>query len=233
LRGIGGDLSAEGIEGLLDAVVGGDVHTGLNPPAGSQTTVTAGGEVVCRLPADASVHVTLVAGGDVRFAISEEAQETAEGFEVILGRGEAEVELKAGGDLALRTGDDDVEGMGLELGAAIAARVAAEMEAEMAEIEARISNLGTGLDHLDTERISKKVRASIAQAQRKAEHTRRKAAHRARRRTDRKLSGEISFGGSPAGSHSSEEERRIILNLIEQGKITVEEAEKLFEALED
>jgi hypothetical protein len=122
--------------------------------------------------------------------------------------------------------------MGMNLGAAIAARVAAEMDAEMAELDARLSSMGAELDQFDAERISKKVRASIARAQRKAERARRKAAERARRRTHRKLSGQISLGGPPSEALSSGEERRMILNLIEQGKISVEEAEKLFEALE-
>ena len=57
-----------------------------------------------------------------------------------LGEGEAKVELKAGGSLVLRTGNNGfgrVEG----LGSVIAARVAAEMEAELAEIEAQFGRL--------------------------------------------------------------------------------------------
>lgn len=224
LRAIGGDLRLSRVAGIVQASAGGDAKVSLEPTGDQEYSIAAGGDLVCHLPQDASARLSLSAGGDYRLSVPAEAQSNDGGREVVLGAGEAHIELAAGGDLLLRSGGEDEQLVAADLGEAIAMRVGAELETHMAEIEERLSGLGDRLQGFDSERIGSKIRSAIARAQRKAARAQRRAARRRDLRIDLPSAG-------PRGE-PSDEERLMILRMVEQRKISVDEAESLLQALE-
>jgi len=221
LRAVGGDLRISRVRGLVQAAAGGDVRISLLPEGSTVSAVQAGGDLSCSVPESCSARLLLTAGGDLRLAVPVEAKSTASGCEVVLGEGQATIQLSAGGDLSLRTGIEGDEAVTADLGGAIADRVGAEIEAQMAEIEGRMGSLGDKLGYFDSERIGRKIRETIGKAQRKAARAQLRAAS---------LRGEVDFSKPATGS--GDQERIAVLRMLEEGKLTVAQAEELLQALE-
>jgi hypothetical protein len=225
---LGGDVRLSRVEGLVQITAGGDAKLSLSPQGNEKSAVTAGGDLKCYLAEGASVHITLIAGGDLRLAVPVDATDIPGGCEIQLGDSEAELKLTSGGEMLLRTGADSDDVVAVDLGEAIAARVGAEIEAHMYDIEEGLTGLGDRLQTFDSDRIGNKIRTSIEKAQRKAAKAQRKAARQRRTATTIKS---IDIGPS-SGVGASEEERLMILRMLEEGKINVEEAESLLGALD-
>jgi hypothetical protein len=228
LRSLGGDVRLSRVEGEVQVSAGGDAKVSLAPKGDAKSAISTGGDLNCTISESASVHITLIAGGDLRLAVPVEATDIPGGCEVRLGDSESELKLTSGGDLILRSGSDVEEVAVVDLGEAIAARVGAEIEAHMYEIEDGLSGLGDRLQSFDSEKIGNKIRVSIEKAQRKAAKAQRKAARHRRTATTIKA---IDFT-SPTTNGASEQERMMILRMLEQGKISVEETETLLGALD-
>ena len=218
---VGGDLRISRVGGLVQAVAGGDARISISPKASTHSGVQAGGDLTCAVPEESSVRLSLTAGGDFHLAVPVEVKSTTTGCEVLLGEGQATVQLSAGGDLTLRTGIEGLGGIDIDLGGAIADRVGAEIEAHMAEIEGRIGSLGEKIGYFDSERIGRKIRETIARAQRKAARAQTRAA-----------SLRAEAGSSEPAPESSAQERIAVLRMLEEGKLTVSQAEELLQALE-
>jgi hypothetical protein len=228
LRSIGGDLKLAQASGVVDINAGGDARVAFSPHGKQESSIAAGGDIDCHLGAEASVEVYLSVGGDLRLAVPSEMESTSKGSIVKLGKGEATLKLSSGGDLNLRSGG---EGVNLDLGDAIAARIGAEMQAEMAELEVQLRDFGDRVESdFNTERIAQKMQRAVDKAQRKAEKARNRAERKMNKLSTRQV--DINFGRQKRSS-SMEEERLMILRMIEQGKISVEEAETLLQALEN
>lgn len=224
LQAVGGDVRISRVSGVIDVSAGGDCKLSLEPAGDKASSVTAGGDLSCTVPEDASGYFKLQVGGDCRLAVPVQAVDTPGGCEVRLGEAVPDVNLSAGGDLTLRAGSADSEVAAADIGDAIAIRVGAEIETHMAQIEDRLSGLGDRLQSFDSDRIGRKIRSSIAKAQRRAAKAQRRAA------SMRDFKVELPSAGT--GGEPSDEERLMILRMLEQGKINVDEAETLLEALE-
>jgi hypothetical protein len=224
MRMVGGDVLLGEVAGMVDVSCGGDALVSFDPPGGQASKVQAGSDLDCRVSPQASVRVKAQAGGD---------REIGRGFETdadegvfLLGSGEAELELSAGGDLVLR-----LAGASQGFGGFDFADVLSDMDVELAEMETKMDSLAVPLEF----GVKEKVRRAVRNARRSA----RKARHH-----HFKLEAEFDplkgitfqgpgwagFGESP--QEATEEERHQILRMVEQGKITVDEAEALLEALE-
>jgi len=231
LQVVGGDLRVNRVQGAVQATVGGDASLHLSPPAGTTTSLRAGGDISCRLAGGVSLRLTLRAGGDLRAAVAGEREHTPDGLVIRLGEAQAAAELTAGGDLWLRpeAGPGEAE-RGSRLGEDLHAHVQAQVDAAMAEVEAGLEKLSAGAFGFDSERVSGRVRRAMERAQRRAARARERAAARTggpRRPAD------FDFGPPrPARPAVSEEERLSVLQMLEQGSISVEEAERLLQALE-
>jgi len=221
LRSVGGDLRLGGLGGSLQSTIGGDAALDLQPPAGSRSMVRAGGDVRCTLPEGASVRVQLAAGGDVRLAVPVECEETDGVCEIRLGAAEADLELNAGGDISLRCGRDSWGSVNVDLGDTIAAALGFEIGTRMADLELKLNGLGGQLD-LDSGWIGRRIRQAMQRAHRKAERARRWA--------------ETAKAASPRPGEddlTSDEERMLVLRMLEQGKLSVDQADNLLQALEE
>ena len=89
------------------------------------------------------------------------------------------------------------------------------------------------------ERIERKTEQARRDAERRVEHAHSRAEHarRARQRAERgpgrkAYSFQVDAGRKPGGDPVADEERLMILHMVEEGKINVQEAEKLLAALE-
>lgn len=225
MRAIGGDLMLHRVVGSVNAVVGGDASVSFDPKPGSRSELQAGSDIGCRLPEEASARVSIQAGGESWLPGSVDKEETEDGTVLVLGKGEAEVDLRAGGDLKVQAGSE-----GLPFAEDMVGDILGEVDAKLAEMEARFNAMGAGLYGFDADRVGERVRRAVARAQRKAEKgrrsTRREASARAR------WPG-INLAGMGAPREAvSDAERLAVLRMVEKGKISVDEAEKLLQTLE-
>ncbi|NIS82330.1 MAG: hypothetical protein GTO14_19460 [Anaerolineales bacterium] len=227
LRAVGGDLLLRKVKGLVDVAVGGDASVEIRPEVEKSSVVVTGGDLACWLPKGASTIVKMQAGGDLMKPADLETEETDEGTVLRLGDGEGSVELSSGGDLWLQVGERDMLNTVELLG-----DIESQVEASVAEVEARVAAMVEGAYAFDAERIGERVRRSVARARRRAERARRRSTGYADAMSNH-IRKSIQIGGFVAEEQAvSEEERMTILRMVEQGKIDVEEAEKLLKALE-
>jgi predicted GIY-YIG superfamily endonuclease len=152
------------------------------------------------------------------------------------------------------------DGIPDDFGADISRQIEAQMEMLGHQIEFQMENLSStlmssGLSEEAAERISRRAREAGERAtrraqekmqraqekmERKVEAARRKAEMKARsaRRAEQRQERKVSWKGSPAADTASQaepvsgEERLIILQMLEEKKITLEQAEELLSALE-
>jgi hypothetical protein len=207
LRFMAGDLRASALVGGLSApqVAGDAVLQGPYSSAGP-ISLSAEGDVVLNLPADADVRLAVKAGGRIRSDPPlTPAVDGSAAFSATLGRGAAQVSLTSGGDLRI------VQGGGKE------------RSRPRAKDSSDLNDLG--------ERIRQQVSASLAAA-------------------GINMAGEFGWSGGgrprpprePRSSRSSAtegprtvnataEEQAAVLKMVEEGKITPEEADALLKAL--
>ncbi|MCP4541165.1 MAG: hypothetical protein GY832_28865 [Chloroflexi bacterium] len=203
------------------------------------------GNLTVYVPPDAGLHLTLRANGGVRSSLPNLTLEETDGtLKGLLGDGAANLEADVSGRISLRhTGSDEIIEEGtfdfvddLEgLGAQIESRIAESM----AEMEVRLDE---SLGRIDSEQIRVQVERAKEHALRKTGHAAEKArrvaereAERARMRAERaerrwqRASGRKS---RPKRQPATDEERMRVLNMVEEGKITPEQAAELLAALE-
>ncbi len=228
LRRVGGDMVLRGVVGAVEGNCGGDALLSFDPAAGTSSKITTGGDLECRLSPQASVNAILQVGGDTDISRRIEPGDTPNSYR--LGAGEAELELFSGGDLGLRIGDERREHGGLNF-----ADVLTEVDADLAEMEAKFDALGAGLIGFDADQVGERVKRAVRRA--------RRSAHKAKRQhlastANMEYPSDLADLTTPISGFSqpedqvSDEERLSILRMVEQGKISVDEAESLLKALE-
>jgi hypothetical protein len=207
LRALAGDLRAGALTGGLSApqVTGDAVLQGPYGRVGPYS-LAAEGDVVLNLPADADARVVVKAGGRLRSdAPLTPSSDGSATFSATLGRGTAHVTLASGGDLRI------VQGGGRE------------RSRGRSKASADVSDLG--------ERIRQQVSASLAAA-------------------GISTAGQAGWSGGghpkppkepkpprpPGGegsrsAHGTGQELAAVLKMVEEGKITPEEADALLKAL--
>ncbi len=228
LRSVGGDLILDSVLGKVVCNVGGDVSATIGLETDNPVELSAGGDMACRLLEGVSATLRVQSGGDLHLPHGLERNESDE---IVIDGGDRLIEVTAGGDLSVRVGTR-------EMGAPedFVGDILTEVDAKLAEMEARFSALGAGLDSFDADRIGERVRRAVRRAQRKTEQVERKAM-KAEAKFGKFNIPKVSFGGSEFGSAASkpevsDAERLAILKMVEDGRISVDEAENLFKALE-
>lgn len=143
----------------------------------------------------------------------------------------------AGGDLKV-SGAGKWAGAEIDLSERIRSQVEAEMEAALAQVEASLDSIGGGDHWIDKDRLTRDIRRATERAQRRAARARQRVEEgMARGQGGGWRSGSLRGGptdaGPPASSAGpSDEERLAVLRMLEQGTISVADAEKLLQALE-
>jgi len=222
LDSISDDLALRDVRGNVNANVGEDVVLYLNPQPGQTYAVNAGDDILLVMPPKSNATLTLSADEINVDWDGVENEEDATSRVVILGDGSANVTLSAGGDIRVSNRSDAGE--------------SAEDFGNFAAMGMDWSGFG--------DRISRRVEQATERAQRKIEAANRRIEQKARD-AERRGRGKVAFGVgrwnwdfSPKGvpvppkQQVSDEERLAILKMLQEGKISAEDAEKLLAALE-
>lgn len=222
LDSISDDLALRDVRGNVAANVGEDVVMYLNPKPGQTYAVNAGDDILLVMPPKSNATLTLSADEINVDWDGVENEEDATSRVVILGDGSVNVTLSAGGDIRVSNRSDAGE--------------SAEDFGNFAAMGMDWSGFG--------ERISRRVEQATERAQRKIEAANRRIEQKARE-AERRGRGKVAFGVgrwnwdfSPKGvpvppkQQVSDEERLAILKMLQEKKISAEEAEKLLAALE-
>jgi hypothetical protein len=255
---VDGNLSISEVVGNVEAEADGNVDLSLTLVHGQQVQVAADGNIVCKIQPDAGVRVRLEAEGSIRVRnLGESRRSDDDCLEFVLGDGGALLDLRADGNIMLTGADQrdfaagiafDAE-VGEEMGrraAELGQQIAQQVEAQVAvltrEMEEKLARMG------DNDEMANKLQERITSTMRRAEEkfaeAMRKIEVRAGERGpefDRRRKG---YGwqappppvppvppAPPRRNPVTDEERMIILRMVEQGKISVEQAEKLLAAL--
>jgi hypothetical protein len=214
LESVADDLALRDARGNINANVAGDVVLYLNPQSGNAYSVNAGDDILLVMPPKANATLTLSADSiDIEWK-GIKNDEDATSRIIMLGDGSAIVNLTAGGDI----------------------RVSNQPNAgETAEDFGNFAGIGMDWSGFG-ERISRQVNRAVKQADDAA----RRVEERMSRRGPKvnvnmgRWNWDLSPKGVPMPSKPpvSDDERLAILKMLQEKKITAEEAEKLLAALE-
>ncbi len=227
LESVSDDLALRDVRGNVSANVAEDVVLYLNPQPGNAYAITAGDDILLVMPPKANALLTLSADEiDIEWK-GVENEEDATSRVITLGDGSAVVTLSAGGDIRVTNQSN--------------AGDSAEDFGNFAGIGMDWSGFG--------ERISRQVEQAARRATKQADDALRRAAD-SRKRFEEGVerharvnvnakAGRWNWDLSPKGvpmkpptQQVSEEERMVILKMLQEKKISAEDAEKLLSALE-
>lgn len=234
LDSVSDDLALRDVRGNVTANVGEDVVLYLNPQPGNSYNVNAGDDVLLVMPPGANASLALSADEiNVEWDGIENGMD-ATSRNITLGDGSAQITISAGGDIRISNRSDAGEsaedfgnfaGMGMDwsgFGDRISRRVEQATERAHRKIEAA------------NRRIEQKMRAAEGRGH-----------GRGKFKVDVNRSGKVgleigrwnwdfSSKGVPVPPKSpvSDEERLTILKMLQEKKISAEDAEKLLAALE-
>jgi hypothetical protein len=237
IENVGADLFVRDVKnGCRAENVGADLVLSTDFAPEAEYYFCVGGDIVCRVPPQASVRFRVPADAEVSLdAAGVNLVEGDEYDEFVVGKGEALVELRAGGDIRLVTQEEDYL-------MAINFQLEGDLEERLAGIEEQLAEHLSGLDEViaaKAERIREKAERQAERAMRHAE----RAIRKSRKHGFRFVIGdrEVEFGAPrpPKPPRPPEpvepvtdDERLMILKMVEKGQLSVEEAEKLLAALE-
>ncbi len=228
---VGGDIRIGGIAGMATASAGGDISLNLAPTPGQKCRFTAGGDISARVPETANARFSMTSRADaIRVRIPGVPNDAGKGVrQVTLGDGSAEIILTAGGDISLSS---DSAGQNVD-------DLGARLDAEFS----RMGDLIAQRTQEAAQRMASRIEAKAQRAARKAERMAQRVAREAEQQSrgwmrhghpfeGRHFAGPFAPPPPPGAQPVTDEERLAVLRMVEQKKITVEQAEKLLAALE-
>jgi hypothetical protein len=250
IENVGSDLYVRNVHGAVTVKAGADVAFYVSPKPGQIYDVNAGDDLVVRLAPDTNVKIHLNANSPKSIQVDfpgVKVPEDCSSCEIILGEqkeGMAEMLLTANGDLLVTSQADPWESvtdfdsgdwhippippippLPPDFSARINRRIQASMERAQVHIEAAGRK---------AEATGRKAEAAMRRAEMKA----RAAEVRGRRGTQFNVNvGRWNWDLSPkgpveTGETVSDDERLIILRMLQEKKISIAEAENLLAALE-
>jgi hypothetical protein len=236
-----GNLSIRDAAGNINADAQGNVNLRLKPSPGADYKISTNGNAYCRVEEVANVKVHLESGTGSILVLTEDLNETLETtvHDLTLGDGSATLHIEANGHIDFRSKEekdnfsfaaeinigDDIGGMVEE----ISDQVGAQMEAQLDALNEQLESL--------SERMQFSGDRAVQKAQRKVEAAQRSLENRLKARN---LG---TRGRGPKGPHTgalftshaepvSEEERMKVLQMVQEKKISIQEAELLLASLE-
>jgi hypothetical protein len=230
---VGGDFMLQGAGGTVNSRAGGDVRISLAQLQPGSTNLSAGGDILVHVPEGASLALKISSGGEtIHLNLGGQTETIEEHFyEFRTGDGLANLTLKAGGDVTVtdRPWDDTLLN---------------DLDEDLLEDHfhfqtfeddwnSRIQDITERTVNEATRRAEKRVQAALE----RIEHRSHGFDHMVNR-PHGVFNTEFPFKparpAAPARPSEpvSNDERMMILKMVESKKISVEEAEKLLEALE-
>jgi hypothetical protein len=244
INAVGSDLYLRGAGGDVVINAGSDVVLYLQPKLTVKYVISAGSDVLLRLPAQLDAELELQGGSSesIRVDLPEvEAFQEGNIRALVVGSGSAKIKVLAGHDVVVTSRADEWESM-------------AEFDG-YARDESYIPGDIPGLPSDLHERISRKVQEATMRvtekslraqerAQARADAAIRRAEGKMRAHERRMKAGGVIVGRwntsadrpassvPPANQPVSDEERLTILRMLQEKKISLDDAEKLLSALE-
>jgi hypothetical protein len=257
IENIGSDLFLRNAHGSVVATTGADATLYLEPLPGKEYHLTAGDDLLLRLPPNADVELHLVGGSPESIHVDFpgiELEEDSPAQTIKLGSGAARMFLTAGDELIVTNKAekwDSAADFGVGMGDTSEWGIPPippipPIPLIPAELSERINErvqLAMERAQLRAEAASRRADVKIAAAIRRADAKARAAEARARRPHGRGFEGRVVIGGSDVfrfsgqkpverGEPVSDEERITILKMLQEKKISLDEAENLLAALE-
>ncbi len=215
LSSVEGDLYVRGVMGNLSAHSQGDASLYLEPREGAAVNVSAEDDVLLHLPANVNATLSLSAddADNINVKIPAAVTSGKNPRSVILGTGSASIKLQSEGDILVTSESS-----------------AWNDAAEFADFDG-----SWPLPADFSERINRQVQAATQRAARQAETAARRVEQKVRQQSRRFSFNWTPGRGAPVPPPSepvSDEERMTILRMLQEKKISAEDAEKLLAALE-
>lgn len=236
---IGADLYLRDVTGGCKVeTVGSDLVVSVEFTPGQEYHFQAGGDVLCRVQPDTDARFLLPLDTEVQLDVAADlVEDDASARQIItLGSGSATVAIEHASALRLVGEEEDYM---INFGV----QIEEELEVRLSSLEEKLNRQLEGLD----ERIQSKTAQFASQAERFAERAQRHAertAERVRRslerQSNRRKPGPRRVSTSAADTPRkrktdepvSEQERLLILKMVQENRISIEEAERLLAALD-
>ncbi|MFO8035494.1 MAG: hypothetical protein R6U57_02570 [Anaerolineales bacterium] len=259
-KGIGGDLHINKVGGGIETTAGGDIQAVFSPVPWQAYDLKAGGSLYAQIPEDTNALFKIKSEQEViNLNINGDSQRIEEEeYEFEMGEGGPQVTLTAGKDVMLSTEsstwspdftfDADVEGLAEQISQQTTAQIQAQLSSLEKHLSDHLSGLAESLEDFDLpEEKMEQVRAKIAEASQQAAQKAQKAAQKAEAKLEYKIAKaqrkarrkkksfdleEFLSQKEQERESVSEDERLMILNMLEEKKISAEEAGELLSALE-
>ena len=234
LGNVGEDLHLRGVSGNLTATVDEDAILYIEPKPGTEIHVTAGEDILLRLPKDPDVEMNLTGGSDnsIQIELPGVSMEAGSSRLLTLGRGATKIYLTAGDDILVTHRADEWESM-MDFDVGAFGKDYLDIPENLAERITHQAEVAT--------RHAELAHQKAAGAMRRAERKMEAAARRAKQKI-RRSGWHVQYPtdnwsypqgmGTPIKEPVTDEERLTILRMLQEKKITAEEAEKLLAALE-
>ncbi|MBW8010102.1 MAG: hypothetical protein FVQ83_02515 [Chloroflexi bacterium] len=259
LETIQGNLKLREVGADLSASVNGGADLWLDPEPEANIKVHTQGNITCKLPEFASAEVRLRSEqGLINIKIPGGSETIrSNNHELILSHGESDIILDAQGTINLKTqSDTDEIGAHFEfefnegfskLADEITDQVSGQIEAQIEMLNEKLSNLSSGIAAGATaraeaaaRRAERKVASTQKRLERKMAAARRKAVRKTEKHAGKRIRREArrsrhynrSFSSTRPSDPVSDEERQMVLQMIQDKKLTVDDAEKILAALE-
>lgn len=229
----GGDITLQNISGPVSAHASGDLEAGFALLGDSH--LRAGGDIGVHLPENANVTLKITSHGhDITLDVGVETESIEERYyEVTLGEGGPVLEMEAGGDVVITDKPWKKE-------------VLDDFGRDFAERGMRFDRIITGairrgMRGVNAEQIAEQVARRSEEAARRAEQRLQSSMNRVEWSLGRRSRWDtmpgapgvpVPPGSEPEAKPVTDEERLMVLRMVQEKKITIEEAEKLLRALE-
>ena len=241
---VGSDLYLRGARGDVAINAGSDAVLYLQPKAAVKYAITAGSDVLLRLPAQMDAELMLQGGSSesIRVDLPDvEAFQEGSVRTLKLGTGLAKISVTAGDDVVVTSRADEWESMAeFDGNARDESFYSGEVPGFSSELHERINQK---VQEATLRALEKSTRAQ-ARAQSRADAAIRRAEGKMRAHDRRMKAGGVFIGRwksspdqpanpvAPTDQPVSDEERLTILRMLQDKKISMEDAEKLLAALE-
>ena len=235
---VGADLYLRNIGGhCIVETVGSDLVLNLEFMPDREYRFSAGSDILCRVRPDTNATFLLPADAALRLDVEADVDEDDAGQQVVtLGEGGPVIVIGEAESLQLVGEEEDYM-------ADFGAQIEEEVEARLSTLEEQLSRQLEGLDErilAKTQHIATKAEKLAAHAQRQAERAAERALRSVQRRSGRHrepiMSRRGGFGvDAPSRAPKepiTEQERLMILQMVQENKISIEEAERLLAALD-
>jgi ElaB/YqjD/DUF883 family membrane-anchored ribosome-binding protein len=254
-----GNLVLDATGGSIEAMAEGNVKVQATLAPGQQCTIRAEGGITCEAPRDAGGVFTLKAEGHIRVRDLGEERSVRNGvlnFE--RAPAHARLTLEAEGNILLRgaqphdfdpaefsgTLEEEMALRSVEITQEITTQIEAQVNELSRQLDDKLSRIGT------SEELATSIQDKVQSAMRRAEEKLAEALRKVEQRTQEAESRRRKSPGwappappippaapkapappKPKRTPATDEERMLILRMVEQGKLSVEQAEKLLLAL--